>query len=73
MSALVAPPVGMMDFSGAVPGLRVDAIAGDRDDFVDLDKLAALTGVTSHVIPGADHFFAGYHGQLASYIGEVLK
>ncbi len=70
---LVAPPVGMMDFSGAAPRLRVDAIAGDRDDFVDLDKLAALTGVTSHVIQGADHFFAGCHGALSNSIGDLLK
>ena len=70
---LVAPPVGMMAFSGTFAGLRIDAIAGDRDDFVDLDKLAALTGVTSHVIPGADHFFAGYQAELASSIGELLK
>ncbi len=69
---LIAPPVGMLDFSGTPGDLQINAIAGDQDDFVDTAKLAALTGVNSHVLPGADHFFAGQHTQLAGAINAVL-
>ena len=69
---LIAPPVGMLDFSGAPGGLEIDAIAGDRDDFVDTEKLQALDGVTAHIISGADHFFSGYHAQLADALSAII-
>ena len=69
---LIAPPVGMLDFSGAPGGVEIDAIAGDRDDFVDTAKLQALDGVTAHIIPGADHFFSGYHAQLADALSAII-
>ena len=72
-AVLIAPPVGMMDFSGIELALPVDAIAGDRDDFVDSGKLMALEGVSSHLIPGADHFFSGQHGELAEQLTSILR
>ena len=70
---LIAPPVGMMGFSGIDLVLPVDAIAGDRDDFVDSSKLMALEGVSAHLIPGADHFFSGQHGELAEQLTRLLR
>ena len=70
---LIAPPVGMLDFSGAPPNLSIDAVAGDRDDFVDSAKLQALDGVAANIIPGADHFFSGYHAQLAQALRTIVR
>ena len=69
---LIAPPVGMMDFSGTASAASIDAIAGDRDDFVDTDKLAAMDGITAHIVAGADHFFAGHHRELAHELEQIL-
>ena len=71
-AVLIAPPVGMLDFSGTEVDVPIDAIAGDRDDFVDTSKLNTLPGVTAHIIPGADHFFAGQHAQLAATLASVI-
>jgi alpha/beta superfamily hydrolase len=59
---LVAPPVGRMPFTDRSPGCRVDAFAGDQDEFVDLAALTAWQGVDAHVIAGADHFFSSPRG-----------
>jgi len=72
-AVLIAPPVGMLDFSGAHSGLSIDAIAGDRDDFVDTGRLQQLSGVTAHIIGGADHFFAGSHDQLAQTLAGIIR
>jgi alpha/beta superfamily hydrolase len=73
LALLVAPPVGAMPFLEAEVETPVHAFAGDADDYVDLAKLDALPGVTSHVIPGADHFFMGHHATLAEEIRSVLS
>lgn len=67
---LIAPPVGIMDFNGSANA--VQAIAGDRDDFVDADKFTTWLGADAHLIPGADHFFSGSHAQLASTLKSIL-
>ena len=70
---LIAPPVGMMDFSqteGKLPPIH--AIAGDQDNFVDPDVFSQWQGVNTHLIPGADHFFSGVHTQLAQLIQQVV-
>lgn len=72
-AVLIAPPVGMMDFSGEPTGIAVDAIAGDGDNFVDTAKLSALPGVAAHIIPGADHFFTGHHAQLSETLDSVIS
>ena len=67
---LIAPPVGMMDFS-ARPAAAVSAtvIAGDADDYVDLDELGRWSGAVTppariDVIAGANHFFTGAYPKL---------
>ncbi len=72
---LIAPPVGMMDFEAHTPATpldNIDAIAGDRDNFVDAAQFANWPGVTTHVIPGADHFFSANHAELAQAIKEIV-
>ena len=54
---LIAPPVGLMDFSARTPSAPVDVFSGDDDDYVDLAALASLEGAVTHVIEGANHFF----------------
>ena len=51
---------------------RVDAIAGDADDFVDAEKLAGWLGANAHIIAGADHFFSARHDELAAALRAVL-
>jgi len=72
---LIAPPVGMMDFAAHTPATPLDninAIAGDRDNFVDATRFANWPGVTTHVIPGADHFFSASHAELAQTIKDIV-
>jgi alpha/beta superfamily hydrolase len=66
---LIAPPVGLMDFS-ARPGVNVSVIAGDADDFVDGTELgrwgrALNPPARIDFIEGADHFFPGGYSKLA--------
>jgi uncharacterized protein len=65
---LLAPPVGPMVFASRPVPFPVDVFAGDADEFLDPRALAAWAGVTVHVIPGADHFFAGRFDALAERI-----
>ena len=70
---LIAPPVGMMEFTGVVPeGCDLSVVAGSADDFVDQSKLAAWPDANITVIEGADHFFSGYHDQLTQAIDTVI-
>ncbi len=67
---LIAPPISMMEFAEQDgTDTVINAIAGDRDDFVDQDRIGQWPGVTHHNIPGADHFFSGAHDAL----GETLE
>ncbi len=75
---LIAPPVGMMDFS-ARPGaaVGVSVIAGDADDFVDLEELdrwgrARTPPARIDVIAGADHFFSGAYPKVAGAVEHAL-
>jgi uncharacterized protein len=69
---LVAPPVGMMTFTESNTPASVYAIAGDRDDFVKESSLQELLHNQAHIIPGADHFFSGYHRELADAVGQAI-
>ncbi|MBV1906514.1 MAG: hypothetical protein KUG75_10580 [Pseudomonadales bacterium] len=80
---LIAPPVSMIDmtpndaFTQAnafkVGGsVSVNTIAGDQDDFVDVDKIRTWPGVSTSIISGADHFFSGCQDTLASTLADVL-
>lgn len=65
---LIAPPVGLMPFEPISQSGPVDIFAGDRDDYVDVQRLEQLQGATVHVLPGADHFFLGQHQNLEKLI-----
>ncbi|MEM7099509.1 MAG: alpha/beta fold hydrolase [Pseudomonadota bacterium] len=70
---LIAPPVGMMSFDGALPDqIQTIVIAGSADDFVDASKLAELDGASASIIEGADHFFMGYHEDLATQLSNLV-
>jgi alpha/beta superfamily hydrolase len=70
---LVAPPVGLMQFSEQSLNARIDVFAGDRDDYVDFARLTALKGATVHQLAGADHFFMGCHDQLRQQIAAAIS
>jgi len=76
--AAVSPPVSFFDFSYlADPGVPVCFVSGDRDDFCDLASLRLLVeGIPEkkrlEVIPGADHFYMGYEGQMARAVGKFF-
>ncbi len=73
-AVLIAPPVGMMEFGPAPDAVEhLDAIAGDRDDFVDKDKFNDWAGINSHVIAGADHFFSAGHEDLKETLAAIFK
>jgi uncharacterized protein len=69
---LIAPPVGMMDFSARpAAAVSVTVIAGDADDYVDIAELgrwgrAGTPPARIDVIAGADHFFSGAHLKVAT-------
>jgi len=70
---LIAPPIGMLDFSGEPnENLRIHAFAGDLDDFVDVDRFSARFGDAGHLIEGADHFFSGRHEALIEALADAL-
>lgn len=69
---LLAPPIGPMEFPDRPAGCRVDVFAGDRDEFLQPAALAAWAHVHLHLIPGADHFFAGQTAALAAEIRLAL-
>ena len=69
---LLAPPVGLMDFSAAPPACPVDVFAGDADTFVDPERLTTWPGVSAHVLPGADHFFSGQWQPLMDRIARAV-
>lgn len=70
---LVAPPVGNLPVPEPDGTVRVDVFAGDADAFVDQDALAAWEQATVHLLPGADHFFAGHWQALEAEIDTALS
>ena len=71
-SIMIAPPVSMMKFSDIQSPPGVDVIAGDHDDFVDVNVLENWQAVNTLVIPGADHFFSAHHKQLSQALAGLL-
>jgi len=80
---LIAPPVGMMDFSvRPTSAVAVNIIAGNRDRFVDsadLQRWVTAATPTRSVVPmavdiidGADHFFSGSYQALARAAERAL-
>jgi len=70
---LIAPPIGRMDFSGSAGATDVHAVAGDRDEFVDTTKFVEWLADRAHILPGADHFFGGYHQSLTELITSLCQ
>ncbi len=67
--ALIAPPIGMLDYPDASTEAQVDIYAGTADDYVKLDAVKAWAernGAKVHPISGADHFFGGHWDNLAA-------
>jgi len=77
--AAISPPVSFFDFSHLTdPGVPVCFVSGDRDDFCDLGSLRRLVeGLPGQkrldVVPGADHFYMGYEGQMAELVGTFFS
>lgn len=75
---LIAPPVGLMDFSGALSApLHVHVLHGERDDFAAVASVEQWAGALEppasvHVLDGADHFFRGHEGALATAVADLL-
>jgi len=70
---LVALPVGRLAVTEPDGRIPVDVFAGDRDEFVDTEKLSAWQHVRVHLIHGADHFFSGAWAALEAEIRGALR
>jgi hypothetical protein len=69
---LVAPPVGRLTFRPHEPEVPVDVVIGDADAFADPAALAAWSGVITHTVAGADHFFTGCMDALARQFRGII-
>ncbi len=72
--ALVSPPISVADLRVAW-GCPALVLAGDRDDFATADRLRVVAdapGVELHLVAGADHFWAGYEGDLSKMLVEFF-
>lgn len=75
---LIAPPVGLMDFEGALPaGIQLHVLHGDCDDFAAVASVegwacALQPPASVHVLDGADHFFRGQDRVLSEAITTLL-
>ena len=81
--ALISPPLRALESTPLRKGKRsAFFISGDRDKLVGSAELTAALDTFSkrpecHIVPGADHFWGGHEGELASRVGayflEALK
>ncbi|MGD9334584.1 MAG: alpha/beta hydrolase [Desulfobacterales bacterium] len=76
--AMVSPPVGFMDFRkiSTTNGLKF-VITGSRDDIAPVDVIKKILPTWNpdarfEIIPGADHFYGGYLGQLESVLSSCI-
>ncbi len=75
---LVAPPVAMLDMTGAPPQAPIRLFHPDADDFTSLDTLREwsnrLAGEPPElaVIAGANHFFGGAQESLATALAAPM-
>ena len=75
LAVLIAPANARMTFtdhSAKAEHPTVHAIAGDRDEFVDVVKLNNWPNVTAHSLAGADHFFSGSHPILQETLEHII-
>ncbi len=78
LAILVSPPLDFLDFKGlAPPPCPCLITVGDRDEFCSLASVRSWTGpfvgaeqgVRLEILPGCDHFYAGFEKQL----GEIIS
>jgi alpha/beta superfamily hydrolase len=74
---LVALPVALMTGASDSTSKPVLLVSGDRDSYSPvehLQKLASTLGSRARleILPGADHFFAGYEVRLSALVGAAL-
>ena len=70
---LIAPPVGTMNFPEQPLTTKVIGIAGDADNFVNVEAYEQLLGDNATVLAGADHFFSDMHGTLETSLEALLS
>jgi uncharacterized protein len=76
--AMVSPPVRFMDFReiSAMNVLKC-VITGSRDDIAPADAIKKILPTWNpdarfEIIPGADHFYGGYLGELESVLSSCI-
>lgn len=75
---MVAPPVALLDFGSMPPIPQLElVITGSRDQIAPVEIIESMLPdwnpeASLKVIEGADHFYAGYNGQLEHILAEHL-
>ena len=70
---LVAPPTAGTDTPEPPASFTVDVFAGERDHFVDVDRLMGWHNARIHIVAGADHFFGGSTVRLHESLAQVVS
>lgn len=70
---LIAPPMGMMDFSGDAD-IATTIVIGSMDTFADMETIRSWRPTHTSVseLNGADHFFGGAQQDLAATLASKL-
>jgi alpha/beta superfamily hydrolase len=72
----VAPPLAFFDFAFASTLVAsLDVVVGDRDQYCPgdaLDRLARVRPVRTTVLPGADHFLAGFEAAAGDAVARIV-
>jgi alpha/beta superfamily hydrolase len=77
-SIMISPPIDFMDFSFLELNSKIRLIVtGERDDIASAEKIKRLApvwnpDVSLHIIPGADHFYLGFTGELQKILDGFL-
>ena len=69
---LVAPPIKHMEFKQHGLGNVVSVVAGDQDEYIDVQKLEGLEVKSLSILQGSDHFFTGQNAELSSAVDEFI-
>ena len=67
---LVAPPIKHMEFKQHGLSNVVSVVAGDQDEYIDLQKLKNLEIKSLSILQGSDHFFTGQSAEFSSAVDE---
>ena len=75
---MVSPPVAFLDFGSVRPNPLLElVVAGSRDQIAPVELIETMLpewnpGARLEVIEGADHFYAGYTGELEHILADHL-